>query len=62
MNKNLKISQEKKINLIFQYIFNSEKHIEEEEFWNKLSKNDIKELKEIENEKTISLDELKASL
>jgi len=56
------ISQEEKVNLIFEYIFDGDKHIQEEEFWNKLSKEDLVELKKVEDEKSISFEVLKKSV
>ena len=61
-NRNLSLTQKEKINLIFDYIFNSKKHIKEEEFWNKLSQRDVADLEKIKDEPSISLKELKSSL
>lgn len=44
------ISQQKKIDLIYTYLFSDSKSIEEENFWNKLSSIDIKKLEKIEDE------------
>ncbi len=57
-----KISQEEKIDLIFKYLFESESHIKEEDFWNKLSEIDFSELKNIKDEDSISFEELKATV
>ena len=50
------LTAENKIDLIFNYIFSSEYHIKEEEFWNFLSDQDIEEIEEIKKEPTEELD------
>ena len=62
MGKSKNFTQKEKINILFDYIFNGEKHIEEEIFWNKLNKADIHDLNKRGKEENISFDELKSSL
>ncbi len=57
-----KLTPEEKINLIFDYLFNGKKHIEEERFWNELSNSELKNLEKLEAEPSLSFDDLKSSL
>jgi hypothetical protein len=61
MKKTINISQDKKVDIIFKYLFDGKSHINEEIFWNELSEEEVQELDMIKNESTLSLDELKIS-
>jgi len=62
MKTSSKISQEEKINIIFNYLFNGKSHIEEEIFWNTLSEKEINQLNEIKKEPKISFTDFQSSL
>lgn len=51
-------TQEQKIDMIFKFIFNDKKAIEEERFWNELSESEVKELDTINRDTVISFDSL----
>ncbi|MDD4151381.1 MAG: hypothetical protein PHR68_02090 [Candidatus Gracilibacteria bacterium] len=46
------LSERKKIDMIFSYLFSDKKTFEEEDFWNKLSKKDLTKLEQIDKEET----------
>lgn len=62
MNTKVQLSSNTKVNIIFDFLFNSEYHLKEEYFWNTLSQKEIKRLEKIKQEKTISFSELKQQL
>jgi len=57
------LSLEKKINMIFSYIFSDKKNEEEEFFWNNLTENEIINLERIDkNDETMDFSSLKQDL
>lgn len=54
-----KINTEKKIDMIFTYLFSDNKAIEEEFFWNNLEKEEINKLQKIEKEEVYNFDNIK---
>ena len=61
MIQTVNIPQEKKIDIIFKYLFDGVSHINEEKFWNELSKKEVSELDVLKKESPLSLDDLKIS-
>lgn len=55
-----KYSQDQKLEIIFSYLFSDKKNLEEEAFWNKLSKEEVIKLEKIEKEKIFDFSLLKA--
>jgi len=53
---------EKKVNLIFSYLFSTDKSIEEEDFWNKLSKKEFSKLEKIDKEEVSDFNLLKSNI
>lgn len=53
------LTTEKKVNMIFSYLFSYDKSKEEEFFWNRLNDKEVSELKKIEQEKTYDFNILK---
>lgn len=60
--KNTWFNTEKKINIIFSYLFSLDKSLEEEKFWNTLSEKDIEEIQSVKQEKTFDLASLSAKI
>jgi len=56
------LTQEKKINIIYSYLFSDNKSLEEEDFWNKLSENDLIKINKIEKEETSDFNSLKSEI
>ncbi len=48
--KSNNFSKTQKVDMIFSYIFSPDKNLEEQDFWNKLSKQDLSRLESIEKE------------
>lgn len=56
------LSTEKKVNIIFSYLFSDEKSREEEFFWNELSAQECEDLEKIQWEKVYDFEWLKNSI
>lgn len=56
------IDNQQKINMIFTYLFDDDKSLEEEFFWNNLNNDEIKKYESIRNEETYDLSNLKDML
>lgn len=54
-----KISLERKIEMIFDFLFEQKNALAEEDFWNKLQKHEIAEIKAIRKEKTYDFSVIK---
>ena len=58
-----KINNEKKIDIIFSYLFSDEKIDEEQFFWNNLKKEEISKLEKIDNnDETFDFSNLKSEI
>ena len=57
-----KYSQDQKLEIIFSYLCSNKKNLEEEDFWNKLSKKEIVNLEKIDKEETFDFSLLKAKI
>jgi len=55
------LTQSKKVDMIFSYLFGDKKAFEEEAFWNNLQDDEIQELQKIRKEKTYDFLQLKKS-
>ena len=53
------LTQSKKVDMIFSFLFGDKKAIEEEAFWNGLHDDEIQELQKIRKEKTYDFSKLK---
>ena len=53
------LTQTKKVDMIFSFLFSDKKSNEEESFWNNLQHDELKELQKIRKEKTYNFSKLK---
>ncbi len=52
------ISTEQKVNIIFSYLFDDDKAVEEEFFWNEFKKEEIQEIDNIRQEESIPFEKI----
>ncbi len=57
-----KLTLEKKVDMIFSYLFGEEGIQKEEDFWDTLTDTELKEIKNIKKEKSFTMEELKKEL